>query len=769
LSSLVDDERDLRAIHSIDTFPPPTLASNSMNADEFAVLRARWADILVGRGIDPGDEFFRAGIAALSREAADARPALPIAAPIPSITMRQSYQRLRTMAVAYRTPGTAQYMDDAVVADIVDGLELLHSHAFHEGVIPSGNWWDWEIGASQALQDIMVLLYDRLSPAQRDSYLRSIARFVPDPALQQAGTRESTGANRSDLCRVVIVNGILARDGGEIARGAALLAPTFAWAESGDGLHRDGSFIQHQTIAYTGAYGLILLEGLANLFALLAGSPWEIDHPDRHNIYLAALNNYAPLVWNGLVFDAVRGRVIVRSYRPDHRDGRMAAAALLRLAEGAPRGFADRYRAAAKGWIQRSTYQPFEQHAWLPQLALAKPVLVDDAVQAAPEPLGHRQFPDMERVVHRRPGWAFVISMCSARTAYYEGGFVDNENLRGWHTGAGMTNLYLDADPGQYADGYWPTVDPYRLPGTTVDTLRLASGDGDRVLTGSPWSGGVTLHGHGTAGLRYEGLGTAGAPSGLRATKSWFCFDDAVVALGAGITASDGRTVQTTLENRNLHETGDAALAVDGRREPSDPSGAGWTDSFAAPRWAHLECVAGYLFLDPTDRTVLHVQAETRTGSHRDVGPTDPSDAVLSRRYRTLWLDHGTDPSDAGYAYAVLPGASVEETEAHSRRSPFEILANTAAVQAVRTVTGDGVRVTAAHFFQAGAVAGIAVDGPCALLVHEHGGRTEVAVSDPSRTVETLVAELPPGVKTEVHVGGSRGGSHTVGALPLSS
>ncbi|WP_432973756.1 polysaccharide lyase 8 family protein [Dactylosporangium sp. CA-233914] len=730
----------------------------------FEMLRQRWAGIITGQDIDTADPYFQHGLSHLTGQAgrllstmdtgegrAVLWPGLPITGAAASAGMRQSYQQLRTLAIAYHTRGTTQHGDAAIADAVIDGLDWLHQRAYHAGAAPTGNWWDWEIGVPQALTDTAVLLHGHYSEDQLAGWLAAVARFMPDPTRQQAGVRVSTGANRSDMCRIAVISGILAGDASGISLGREHLADTFAWSVTGDGLHPDGSFIQHQNIPYTGTYGLILLEGLANLFALLAGTPWEITHPDSSNVYTAALNNYAPVVWNGLVFDAVRGRAVARSYRPDHRDGRMAIGALLRLAESATAGGAGRYRAAAKGWIQRTAYERFAEHATLPQLALAKAVLGDDSIEAAPEPVGHRLFPDMERVIHRRPGWAFVIAMSSARIGRYEGGYVDNENLRGWHTGAGMTYLYLASDPGHYADGFWPTVDPYRLPGTTIDTLPLAGGDGDRSSTGSPWSGGAALGLYGAAGMQYDGLGTAGGASSLRATKSWFCLDDSVIALGAAITAVGVRPMHTTIENRNMHGVGPIELTVDAHRH----TGTGWQRAFERPRWAHLAGVAGYLLLSPA---ALHAAGEARTGSYRDIGPTDPLSDPITRPYCTIWIGHGTQPTHDTYAYAVLPGATLQQTADRADRPGLTILANTAAVQAVHD---ERSRITAANFFAAGRIAGITSSGPASIVIRELDDRIELAVADPSRTADTLTIELA-GITIAVNVGGSNGKSHTV-------
>ena len=128
-----------------------------------------------------------------------------------------------------------------------------------------------------------------------------------------------------------------------------------------------------------------------------------------------------------------------------------------------------------KGWLQREKFQPYLQDPGVggPELARAQALLADHTVSGTPEPVGHRIFA-MDRSVHRRPQWTAAISMCSARTTYYENG--NGENLRGWHTNAGM--LYWWGADDQYSDAFWPTVDPYRLPGTTASKKALPDGYG---------------------------------------------------------------------------------------------------------------------------------------------------------------------------------------------------------------------------------------------------------------------------------------------------
>src|SRR5262249_5842137 len=145
----------------------------------------------------------------------------------------------------------------------------------------------------------------------------------------------------------------------------------------------------------------------------------------------------------------------------------------------------------------------------------------------------YHQYANMDRAVVHRPGWALGVAMSSSRVGLYES--VNSENLRGWYTGVGTTYLY-DGDLAYYSDGYWPTVDPYRLPGTTVDVQTRANGANNNHLSPRNWVGGAELGSlFGATGMDYKDVS-----SDLVARKSWFMFDDEVVALGAGITSTSG-------------------------------------------------------------------------------------------------------------------------------------------------------------------------------------------------------------------------------------
>ncbi|MFJ9543926.1 polysaccharide lyase 8 family protein [Streptomyces sp. NPDC101225] len=715
--------------------------------DDFDTLRGRWQQLLTGGDFDATaapyvDVLARLGTQAgqfastMTPGAAALWPDLPLGHVSNNIT--QSYVRLKTMALAYAQPGTGVSSDAALASQVAAGLDHLSAHAYTATNATYDNWWDWQIGAPKSLLDACILVYPTLGAEQVAAYCAAIDHFVPDSVVASySGT--STGANRADLCKVIALRGVVGKNAAKIALASSALSPIFPYVTTGDGLYADGSFIQHTDIPYTGTYGEVMLGDFSWLFALLADSPWAVTDPQAANILDSVTRAYTPFVYNGIALDGVSGRAISRGLQgsnpvaqSDHTRGHALISDILRLAASGTASPAQSaaWKATVKGWITREaplTSLPYlsDPGVAIPELARAQALLTDSTIPAAAEPIGHRLFA-MDRAVHRRPDWAAAVSMCSARTTYYENG--NGENLRGWHTSNGMTYWWgTDHNNDQYSDGFWPTVDPYRLPGTTVSTKPLADGEGGAWGAPRPaatWAGGATDGTYASLGQDVRGLSST-----LTAKKSWFCLSDSIVCLGAGIEAADGVPIETIVDNRNLGVRGTQPLVVDGRHQPTTP---GWRQELRRARSVTIGGAGSYLF---PEGATIHALREARTGTWHDIN-TSSSTQEVTRSYLTLWFDHGTDPEGAHYSYVLLPDTDPDVAQRH--RAP-RILANTAQVQAVVDVPE---RVLAANFFSAGSAGPLHVDAPCSILVRARHNTLTIAVSDPTQTGTSVTVTL---------------------------
>ncbi|RDA93434.1 hypothetical protein CP533_2635 [Ophiocordyceps camponoti-saundersi (nom. inval.)] len=726
----------------------PSNSSSTPPCDRFDRLRQRWSDMVLGIDLRADHEPFKSRLASLGERATRYRdefspacgklwPDLPYANE-PSSRVTQSFRRLSTMAQAWAQPGTGLTSDPQLLYIILRGIDQLLNEVYNECQEPYGNWWNWEIGVPAVLMDLCAVLYDQLGSSRIKRLAAANDHFVPITAVDSYGGT-STGANRISLCLSLAFSGIFGKTEEHLYKARDGLSPVFRLVTSGDGFYADGSFIQHKSIPYTGTYGSVLINGVAKLSALLAGSDWAVKDIMFQQFLNTVENSFAPVIYDGLVMDGVSGRAVSRHTSNDHSRGHSIMESILLLTESVSnQERKTQWKAMIKGWMVRDRYAPVLSDTALSiaELARMQSLAGDAWVAAAAEPTGNWVLSSMDRVVHQRPGWAASVSMSSVRTSFYETG--NGENKRGWHTNSGMLYWWSPASSGQYSNGYWPTVDPYRLAGTSVSRKQLddgAGGDWGDAMPNAEWVGGVTDGEVGAAGQDVRGL-----QSTLRGRKSWFFVQDMIVCLGAGLSSTDGFKVETTFDNRNLGTTGSNLLIVDGKRKSSKLN---HQNELVNASWAHLQDSGGYLFLDSEPVQSLR---EARSGRWRDINE-DGDEKLITRRYFTLYRGHGVNPKDGRYAYAVLPGATLEETR--DAVGSVTVVENGPERQAVRV--GDFFAV---NFFAAGATGGLRVSAPCSVLIR--GGN--ISVADPTRRVATVDIVWQGKTRT-ANLAGKEGGS----------
>ncbi|WP_168119558.1 polysaccharide lyase family 8 super-sandwich domain-containing protein [Paenibacillus sp. HB172176] len=680
-----------------------------------------------------------------------------------SVHVRTDYERLFKMALAYSVTGSSLYGDASLAGDIVDALDYMYDSRYNETIHPTAsgtsNWWDWQIGIPMPLNDTVMLMYDDLTSSQVTNYMTAVDHFSPTVTL--------TGANRSWKAIVVAGNGILSKDSAKLADARDGLSSIFDYVTSGDGFYSDGSFIQHGSLPYTGGYGLSLIQAVADLLEMLHGSTWEVTDPDIANVWQWVYDAYQPLIYKGAMMDMVRGREISRYYQEDHVAGHAAMESILQLAESAPAQESGDFKSMIKAWIQSDTFLDFYENASLRSVALAKNIANDSSIAPASELLTYRQYAGMDRAVQLRPGYGFGLAMYSNRILSYEA--INSENGKAWYTSTGTTYLY-NGDIDQYSGDYWPTVDAYRLPGTTV----LSQTSTASHKSANNWTGGTDmddLYG-------VSGMDLAYGSNTLQAKKSWFMFDDEIAALGAGITSTDGIDTETIIENRKLNEDGDNAFTVDGTQQASS---LGWSQTLTGVNWAHLAGTAsgadiGYYFPENANVEALR---EARTGNWKQINsrPGSPSTSI-TRNYLTLWMDHGTNPTADSYQYALLPGKTSSQVAAYAANPDIVTLENSDEAQAVKETS---LNMIGANFWQDAAktVDMITVNKKASVMTKEVADTSlDVSVSDPTQansgtiTVELdrsaasytadpgiTVTQLSPTIQMTVNVGGLHGQS----------
>lgn len=739
--------------------PTPTPTTSPPPSDAFTAMRLKWRDYLVGGTVPTQSAPYTTAIATVNTTAADASATLraTVAAsdsnePWSDLDTMQdedlntAYGRLRAIALAWATPGATSYQNAALLTRVVGTLDWLNAKRYNTSGAVTAGWWYQQIGIPLSLDDILVLLYDQLGAAKVAANASAIEHYIPSIGKTGVQADNSTAANRAWKALAVGLRGVIVADPAKLAMARDALGAVFDIVSTGDGFYADWSYIDHSYnggFAYTGGYGASLIESVARLWYLFDGTTWEITDPDRVNAYSWVRDAFWPLMFRGQMMDSTRGREISRWYTTSHDTGSQVLAAVLTLAQAVP---ADQ-GAVMQSYVVRALADDTTDTLWNTGTvtAVRLAAAAEATVAPAPAPNGAFSYNAMDRFVLQTPSFAFNVSMHSTTVKNYES--ISTENTKGWLTGDGMTYYYND-DATQYEDDFWPTVDPKRLSGTTSEYIARSGTYANRYNT-SPFVGSVvTASGKsGVSGMELapENPTLGAGKASLHALKSWFAFDNEVVSLGAGVSSTSTNRVESVVDSRKL-VSADDPLTLDG--------------AVVTPAWGATQTLAdptsleiggatdmGYVF--PGNQSVKLLR-EHRTGTwyglNQRSGPTD----VRTNDFVSIFFDHGTQPSNAGYSYIVLPGASAAQTTAYAASQDVDILRNDTVAGAVYEHT---IGTTGAVFWDAGTVSrgGSPLLGATArsmVTLEEAGPQTSLTIADPSLQASaalTVALSLPVG------------------------
>lgn len=657
-------------------------------------------------------------------------------------------KKLRVLVIAFGTnvPGNKLYHNRALYQDIMGALDFFVNDMHYGTDKWVGNWWDWQIGCPGRLADILVVMSDFAEPSQIDPVVQAVGRYCQEPAKQlhaKKGWIESTGANRTDIALAMLGMGIVSHNAEPLRLIDEQVPAVMELVTKGDGIYADASLVQHTAQAYTGTYGNELLKGIGKITSLLADTQWAITDNRIANVYHVALEGFVPLTRNAAMMSAVNGRAVSRVQpdaprSPELYWGSETIANMLLIARSAPQEERASLQSFIKGWLKSAGASYYDSARDFDALLLARSLEADTSVTAK-DFRGMRVYGSMDRVVQQRDGYAATLAMHSSRVYNFE--CMNKENLHGWHTGDGMLYLY-DAASGAQDMGFWPTIDPYRLPGTTVDTRPLADGAGTGKFSPASWVGGVTDGNVGAAGMQLDASGL-GLGMDVKAKKSYFMLDGLIVELGADISGTTPATIETTVDQRML-TGGSETITAQGK--PWDGSA---QLAMAAGDWVSVQgrdgAGMGYLFLQPTKLTMDKTE---RSGTYAAINSIFPYAQNQTRTWLHLGINHGNEVEGATYAFALVPGATPESLSKLAQHSSIEVVANDAQTQVVR-VASQGITAGNVWDEQGGVVGPATVDGTASVLIRERDGVRTVYVSDPTQKRDTLTIHMDGVVSTE--------------------
>lgn len=644
------------------------------------------------------------------------------------VDVLKQYDGLVKIVKAYSTPGTKYYKKEEIKTQVIDALDWLYDNAYHENLPELGNWWQWEIGIPKKLNEILAIMYDEVPKDKKIKYLKASQYFQPyakwsafSPSASYSSAphkRISTGGNRIDTSLICFIRGVLMEDRTQILDGLNSVAEVGKIVTEKDGFYKDGSFVQHDNVAYNGTYATVLFDGLGMILELIDGTEFKIESPEINNIYDSILKGYSYLMINGGVNDSVSGRSISRDNSSEIERGKDLVSSITLLSSKAPKEYRnDLYSMIKKIVLDNNFYSVIKKESKPKIKNILENIMADENIK----PLkveGTKIFGAMDRAVYTNSKEGkVVLSMHSNRIANYE--TMNEENLKGWYTGDGMTYIY-GKDSSSFVE-FWPTADMYHLSGVTNSINKMENKAGERrekpTVSPKKFVGGVE-----TGDVAFVGMDFISWNNKTTAKKSWLMIDGAVLALGSNITSTDGE-IHTTIDNRILKK---GKIYIDGKElnknsTIKDPKNL--TINFNEN---YPDENIGYKIINSPE---LNINFTENKGSWKDIGGT--LDTEIVKQYFSVYLNYGKDPKDETYAYVILPMFSKDEVENYDT-SRFKIEKLDDKAHIVRDAKTD---IVAINFWNNGEneFEGIKTKYPLSIIKDEEDGILKLYVSDPTQ------------------------------------
>ncbi|SCU35768.1 polysaccharide lyase 8 family protein [Staphylococcus aureus] len=582
-----------------------------------------------------------------------------------SADMTRTYRNIEKIAEAMKHKDTKLKTDENK-KKVKDALDWLHENAYGKEpdkkvkeltenfkITDSSkkkalNWWDYEIGTPRALTNTLILLNGDISSDEKKKYTAPIKTFAPDSdkILSSVGKPEQAkGGNLVDISKVKLLESIIEEDKDMMKNSIDSFNKVFTYVQDSatdkerNGFYKDGSYIDHKDVPYTGAYGVVLLEGISQMMPMIKETPFNDKTQNNTTLKSWIDDGFLPLIYKGEMMDLSRGRAISRENETSHSASATVMISLLRLSDAMDESTKAKYKQIVKTSVKSdSSYKQNDYLSSYSDISKMKSLIEDSTISTNGLTQQLKIYNDMDRVTYHNKelDFAFGLSMTSKNVARYES--INGENLKGWHTGAGMSYLY-NSDVKHYRDNFWATADMTRLPGTTT----LNDMPSTNTKNDNSFVGGTKFdEQHASIGMDFENQDKT-----LTAKKSYFILNDKIVFLGTGIksTGSSENPI-TTIENRKANEY---KLYKDDIENTTSNDNTQETHSVFLES-SDTKKNIGYHFLD---KPKISVKKETHIGKWKDINNSQ-SNTQKNDDYYEVTQTHNT--SDSKYAYVLYPG-----------------------------------------------------------------------------------------------------------------
>ena len=601
------------------------------------------------------------------------------------------YSKINQMARGYSIEGGEIYKNETFFEDLMYCLDYMHENYYtkrYQKIINgSDNWYHWDIGIPQYIVEILTYLKDELTQDQIDKYLEPLNNYIFYP--------KKTMANRVDIGYSCIIAGIFQKDYKRIAVSVEMLRELFNNVEYSDGFYEDGSFIQHEVFAYVGGYGESLINSLSRITYILEDSCFRFDDDMKEKQYNLIINSYIPFMYDGAFFDLVRGREVSRNTIGLGSGNNVVRAFTFIIKYIKNQNNIKLLKSHLK-YLYNKNKDYYNSSLGIGGLAIIDEIINDESI--IPENIiknFSKVYSRMDKAISQINNIGIGISLSSSRTGKYES--INGENKNGWYQGDGMTYIYLS--PNDYANSYWPYINPYRLPGTTVTNAprELKTLSEKNALAKFDFVGGTYSDIHMVSVMKFASESPkVNFNSSLIGNKAYFTFENCLVFIGNNISCNDSYEVETIIENRKLN-----GKFYFGDKEVIEKRGN--VDN----NYIYIENYGGIYLPDYTNVKYN----------------------ITNNEFLEIYITHGENIINEKYKYFILP--NVNKTDLKKYVNNIQILSDNSKITAVKNKLNN---VKEYVFWEKGSFENIKVDNPCTLILYDK----EFYISEPSQKINEI-------------------------------
>ncbi|SUN09572.1 hyaluronate lyase [Streptococcus agalactiae] len=613
-----------------------------------------------------------------------------------SAQLTATYRRLEDLAKQITNPHSTIYKNEKAIRTVKESLAWLHQNFYNvnKDIEGSANWWDFEIGVPRSITGTLSLMNNYFTDAEIKTYTDPIEHFIPDAEYFRktlVNPFKALGGNLVDMGRVKIIEGLLRKDNTIIEKTSHSLKNLFTTATKAEGFYADGSYIDHTNVAYTGAYGNVLIDGLTQLLPIIQETDYKISNQELDMVYKWINQSFLPLIVKGELMDMSRGRSISREAASSHAAAVEVLRGFLRLANMSNEERNLDLKSTIKTIITSNKfYNVFNNLKSYSDIANMNKLLNDSTVATKPLKSNLSTFNSMDRLAYynAEKDFGFALSLHSKRTLNYEG--MNDENTRGWYTGDGMFYLY-NSDQSHYSNHFWPTVNPYKMAGTTEkdakreDTTKEfmskhskdAKEKTGQVTGTSDFVGSVKLNDH----FALAAMDFTNWDRTLTAQKGWVILNDKIVFLGSNIKNTNGiGNVSTTIDQRKDDSKTPYTTYVNGKTiDLKQASSQQFTDT----KSVFLESKEpgrniGYIFFK---NSTIDIERKEQTGTWNSISRTSKNTSIVSNPFITISQKH--DNKGDSYGYMMVPNIDRTSFDKLANSKEVELLENSSKQQVI--------------------------------------------------------------------------------------